>query len=164
MDKDELKQYLSYDKDTGLFEWIKKRGGVKTGVTIGSSNGLGYLRIRFKGNLYYLHRLAWLYMYGYMPKYIDHINGNPSDNRIINLRECTQTQNMCNKKITTANKSGLKNVCFANHVKKWKVQVQINKKNMHIGYFDDLELAELVAFEARSKYHKEFANNGVNYE
>jgi hypothetical protein len=164
MDKDELKELLSYDKDTGVFVWIKPRQGVRTGVAIGTSNGLGYLRIRFKGKSYYAHRLAWLYMYGYMPKQIDHINGNPSDNRISNLRECNQTQNMCNKKVSSANKSGVKGVSYAMHAKKWKVQIQLNGKNKHIGYFDDFEFATLVADEARNKYHKEFANNGVHHE
>jgi hypothetical protein len=57
-------------------------------------NSLGYVQIKISGKLYHAHRLAWLYVYGYMPeKEIDHINRIRDDNRIANLREATSQLN-----------------------------------------------------------------------
>jgi hypothetical protein len=44
---------------------------------------------------------------------------------------------------------------------KYQVRLRINKQNTVIGHFEDLELAQLVAMEARNKYHGVYANHGV---
>lgn len=109
---------------------------------------------------YLNHRIIFLWHHGYLPKEIDHIDGNPLNNKIENLRAATRQQNMFNKLANPINKTGIKNVVWVEEKKKYKVQLNINKKYIFLGYYKDLELAELTAIEARNKYHKEFANHG----
>ena len=96
---------------------------------------------------------------GYLPKFIDHIDCNPSNNKIENLREATFSQNQHNTKKRITNTSGVKNVHWYKPLKKWMVYIMINKKRKHLGYFNNIELAELVAQEARNKYHGKYARH-----
>ena len=91
---EELKKNLHYNPNTGVFTWVKINSNR---IKIDSAPGYvqnGYLRIAVGGKQYQAHRLAWLYMTGQMPaEFIDHINGDRTDNRFLNLRECTSQQN-----------------------------------------------------------------------
>ena len=93
----------------------------------------------------------------YMPKEVDHIDGNSLNNKIENLREANRSENVCNIGIKKTNTSGYKGVHWDKARNKWMVTVQKNKKIVFNKRFEDLELAVLVAEEARNKYHKEFA-------
>ena len=64
----------------------------------GSPNKRGYIRIGIAKKYYMAHRLIWLYHRGWLPEALDHKNGNPSDNRMSNLRPATQTQNRWNSR------------------------------------------------------------------
>jgi len=97
--------------------------------------------------------------HNYFPEYIDHIDNNPLNNKIENLRECTLSQNSQNQKLKSNNTSRIKNVTWHKRVKKWQVQIMINGKNKYFGVYEDLHLAELVATEARIKYYAEFARH-----
>lgn len=148
----ELKYKLHYNENTGIFTRIK------TGEIAGFIRN-GYIIIGINQKEYRAHRLAWLYVYGYMPnKFIDHINLNKSDNRICNLRQATKSQNAMNVKLSSKNKSGYKGVSWNKEKNKWKVALKLNGIQKHFGYFSNLEFASLVAKEAINKYHKEFAN------
>lgn len=149
----ELQAQLHYDSETGLFTWIK------TNSKAGYYPENNYSQVGVNNKLYYGHRLAWLYAYGYFPKYVDHINGIKSDNRLINLREATNQQNACNSKIPTTNTTGIKGVMWNKNAKKWHVQITLHKKRYHIGYFSDFFEACCIAFVARTKFHGDFANN-----
>lgn len=118
-----------------------------------------YLRIGINGKAEALHRVIFLYHHGYMPKITDHIDGDRYNNRIENLREATQQQNCFNKAHHKNSSSPFKNVYWHKVMQKWIVCMSINRKRKIFGYFDDIELADLVAQEARSKYHGEFARN-----
>jgi hypothetical protein len=157
-----LKELLNYNQDTGIFTWISKsKNKISIGYTAGTKNFYGYIIITLKGKRYRAHRLAWLYVNGKFPKNcIDHINNNPSDNRICNLREATYKENSCNQKLKKNNKSGVKGVTWHKVYKKWQARISVNSKRILLGFFDDLEFAELVINEARQKYHGEYANNG----
>jgi hypothetical protein len=108
---------------------------------------------------YGAHRLIFMYHYGYMPKIIDHIDGNPFNNSIENLREVNNTQNAQNSKLSKSNRLGYKNVSFKKDINKFRVRLVINGKETNFGSFEDVELADLVAQEARDKYFGKFARH-----
>jgi hypothetical protein len=157
----ELKKLLNYDAETGIFTWkINRAYNVKADSKAGCMHSRGYIRIRINYKTYEGHRLAWLYHYGSFPNNcIDHINGCPSDNRIINLREATKTQNAQNMKLTKRNKSGVKGVDWHKSNANWRARCQVDGKRIELGSFNDIKLAEIAINEARLKYHKEFARH-----
>ena len=93
----ELKQHLHYDPTTGVFTRLKHFHTTRIGKPAGGYNSKGYLVIKINYVDYYAHRLAFVYMYGYMPKEIDHIDRDKGNNRIKNLREVTRQDNILNK-------------------------------------------------------------------
>ena len=119
----------------------------------------GYLNVDIDGKTYKVHRIIFMMHHGYMPEYIDHINGNKLDNRIENLRKATKEQNGWNRGIQKNNKSGIKGVSWNSQSKKWRVQLRHDGKVKYIGQFEDLELAELVATETRNKFHGDYARH-----
>ena len=92
---------------------------------------------------------------------IDHINGDPSDNRRSNLRLCTNQQNAQNRGAQANNKSGYKGVSWHKHSKKWQSQIKANDKVIPLGYFDDPIDAAKTYNEAAIKYHGEFARINI---
>jgi hypothetical protein len=119
----------------------------------------GRWRLIVDGKTHYLHRLIFLYVNGYLPKLVDHIDGNPLNNSPCNLREATPQQNNFNRGLESTSTTGIKGVCWYGREGKWRVQMNVNGKRKTIGSFRDIELAELVAQEARSLYHGEFCRN-----
>ena len=149
---------LFYYKDGNLYSKINRyKTTIRKNDLIKCYLKSGYLRTCINYKSYRIHRLIFMMHHGYLPKQIDHINGIKDDNRIENLRAATQSQNLFNRTLTKSNTSGVKNVTFEQN--KYRVRLRINKKLINIGTFDNLELAELVAIEARDKYHGEFARS-----
>lgn len=155
--KDYLHQIFEY-RDKDLY-WKISKGAAKIGSKVGAFDKDGYRFTSINYKYYKVHRLIFMMHHGFFPIQVDHINGNKADNSIENLREATHSLNECNKKIQKNNTSGVKGVCWRKDIKKWAVRVAINKKNYRLGYFEDLELASLVAEMAREKYHKEYARH-----
>jgi hypothetical protein len=155
----ELKEYLHYCPETGVFTWKKNRpNGVKVGDKAGV-NRSGYLVFSLKNKQRIAHRMAFLYMEGRLPKnYIDHINGDKADNRWQNLREATNSENQRNR-LGTGSNTGVKNVTFVPKRNKFQVSLKVEGKEKFIGYFDDIELAELAAIAARERFHGAFAKH-----
>ena len=88
---------------------------------------------------------------------IDHIDGNPENNFIWNLRPVTPQQNSCNSRIQSNNTSGYKGVSWNKTAKKWRSSIRHNNKNIHIGYYTDLhEAAEAYNVKAK-ELHGEYA-------
>jgi hypothetical protein len=150
--QDQVKSLFDY-KDGNLYKKIN-------GKLSGSKHADGYLRSHINYKSHYNHRLIFLIHHGYMPKYIDHIDGNPANNCIENLRDVTNSQNQQNKKLNENNKSGFKNVHWSNSMKKWCVQITVDKKLQTVGFYDCLDVAGIAAKEARSQLHGEYANDG----
>lgn len=101
--------------------------------------------------------MIWLWHGNEDSSELDHINDNNTDNRIENIRSASRSQNMWNTGLAKNNTSGVKGVTWKADKHKWRVRIGVNGKRIHIGDFADFELAELVAFEARAKYHGQFA-------
>lgn len=158
--QEKLKEIFEY-KDGGLYWKIKPAARVNIGDRFGAFNKRdGYRTGAVFKKAYREHRLIFLYHHGYIPEVLDHINGKRDDNRIENLREATYSQNGQNRVKQKNNTSGHRGVSFHRPMDKWRVQLNINGKNIHFGYYEDLELACLVSDEARSLYHGEFARYG----
>lgn len=85
---------------------------------------------------------------------IDHINHNPLDNRLVNLRAVSQTENMRNRVMQKNNKSGIRNVSWNRTSKKWEVCVRVNRKTIRCGMYENIVEAEKAAINAREKYFK----------
>lgn len=160
-----IKERLHYDANTGLFRWrYSVVGGVQPWEEAGTLEKDGYIRIRVKGKSYLAHRLAWLYVTGEFPKkQIDHLNRVRDDNRIENLRDVSQSVNKQNNSGYATNTSGHAGVCWDKSMKKWRVQLMLNYKRLFFGYYDDFELACLVADEAKDKYHTKATKELTGY-
>lgn len=157
-------EYLQsiFDYKDGELYWKKKtskESNISIGDKAGSKNNHGYIQVYIKNKLYKVHRVIFLMHHGYLPTYIDHINCIKNDNRIENLRPATKSQNAINTKTRKNNTSNAKNVYWHKASKKWFVQLTVNGKQKSFGYYHDFELAELVAIEARDKYHGKFSNS-----
>lgn len=161
-DRQTLMRALSYCPTTGLFRWkIAPSQAVKAGDLAGTTHPDGYVVIGYQGRTYRAHRLAWLFIYGGPPSLdVDHANGNGLDNRVGNLREATEAQNLWNRKLCTRNKSGVKGVSWYAAGQKWAAQIRKNGVKYFLGYFEDLAAAEKTVREARGRLHGEFANHG----
>jgi len=92
---------------------------------------------------------------------VDHINGNQLDNRKINLRFCSSSQNKMNRGKSPLNTSGFKGVSWDEKNKKWKAQIQIEGKNINLGRFNTKEKAAKAYDNAAIIYHGKFAK--LNY-
>lgn len=152
-----LKECLSYNRETGVFtRKIKTCNTVNINDVAGCiSKNNGYVEISLKNKNYRGHRLAWLYEHGYFPKYIDHINGIRSDNRIFNLREATQSKNMQNlKKAGKNNKSGYLGVYFSKKRNKFIAQIRMNGISKNLGGFDTAVDAYIKYIEVKRKVHE----------
>lgn len=149
---------LSYDPECGDLTWLISKGTVKAGARVSTISNRGYLTLKLFGKTYQAHRVAWLIMFGEWPITIDHINRQRTDNRLVNLRNATQQQNMCNVPRKRTNTSGVRGVSWHSQSNKWQVEVKADGKRYYLGSYRDIELAELVASEGRLKLHKEYAS------
>ena len=155
-----LKERLHYDKNTGVFTWlnVKVNSNNARGKVAGNTNKVsGYIVITLtptdKAYWYTAHRLAWLYEYGEFPKGgFDHINHDRADNRITNLRMATQRENLRNKSMASNNTTGYTGVCFSKKSNKYAASVKVNYKQIHLGFFENIEDAAKAAREAREHY------------
>jgi hypothetical protein len=156
--QEKLKQIFYYDN--GNLYWKIRHGSLgMVGKKVGSLMQNGYYTTKINKKSYLIHRLIYLWHHGNLPQFLDHIDLNKGNNKIENLREATKSQNALNRKLLKNNTSGHKNVIFNKKSKKWLVRLTINGKDKDFGYYKNLELAGLVAEEARNITHKEFARH-----
>lgn len=153
-----LREIILYDEKTGKFSWRHKGRKTKPLDQIGSVDAGGYLRIGIKGRRYSAHRLAWLYVHGKWPEQeIDHINGERLDNRIVNLREATISQNRKNRAAGKLNRNRLKGAHFVSRTGKWRSVIVTDGKAHFLGTFGNEEDAHKAYIAAAIKLHGEFA-------
>jgi HNH endonuclease len=155
-----LHEYFNYDPDNGQLTWKVNRSKSKIGQVINNHNEKGYIRFRFNRENWRVHRVAWAMHHGEDPGnfQVDHINGQRDDNRITNLRLVTNSENNCNMKLTTKNKSGVRGVNWIKHCKKWRAEIKFRGKHYQRHYEDKTHaiaarcLAEYRLFGEHSPY------------
>lgn len=134
-----LREVLEYNPETGLWTWLSTLSIRRvSGSQAGELKKNGYIFIGIDCERYRAHRLAWFYVYGKWPQYqIDHINGNRSDNRLVNLRLATNKENSTNRDKNRNNTSGFKGVFWNKRSKKWTAKINNGSKQIHLGNFYD---------------------------
>lgn len=149
-----LLELLSYDPETGIFVRKVRRGNAtKPGDVVGQTSKRDYCTVMLDGRSYKLHRLAWFYVHAEWPAgVIDHINGEPNDNRIANLRDVTQGQNMQNQRAPRS-KTGTGFLGVTRTHRKFQARIQVNGKNIHLGTFDTAEAASRAYQSAKASLH-----------
>ena len=147
-----LKEILDYNPITGIFTWKEKIADkVNVGARAGSLRSDGYRLIRLFGKKYREHQLAFLYMLGYFPPQVDHIDHNQSNNSWINLEESSYEKNGKNHPKTRRNVTGVVGVSQRPDGK-YVARIYVNKKHIFLGSFDSLSDAAKAREEANIKY------------
>lgn len=160
-----LKELLHYDPESGVFVWKVTRsinGLANAGSIAGSVVESGYIHIMVDGKQYKAHRLAWLYVHGeFPPKHIDHANGNPSDNRLVNLRPASHSENACNQGKKSTNTSGWCGVSFHKQSGKHRAEIMLAGNCHYLGGYDSPEIAAAVYNHVCQQVHGEFARPDI---
>jgi hypothetical protein len=160
IDLDRVRQLLSYCPESGTFTWLQNRkgGSARIGNAAGHQRPDGYSHITVDGQRHYSHRIAWVIEKGPIPDgmEIDHIDQDPSNNRLSNLRLVTRAVNRKNRSRDSRNKSGVNGVYWASHANAWGAQIRVDRKTTHIGYFKSLAEAAQArkASEANLGFHQ----------
>lgn len=147
---------ISYNPASGLFMWVVSAPGIRAGKLAGSVTRHGYQVIKLGRKPYRAHRLAWFLSYGVWPHgEVDHIDGDPLNNRLHNLRVVDRAGNSQNqRRAHRDNKScGLLGVTWNKQHGKWQAKLQANKVRHHIGYFDDPGEAHKAYMDAKAVRH-----------
>lgn len=171
---DTLRQLLRYEESTGLFYWLPRGPEMfptrrafgcwnarYAGQEAGAADPRGYVSIRFLGGRVWAHRLAFAFGANAWPSgQIDHIDGDKSNNRLSNLRECSNAINSRNSRLYSNNTSGHCGVSWNKQVQKWKAQGKVDGKQHNLGHFasKDEAIAARAAFDAANGFS---ARHGV---
>lgn len=156
--REELKHALEYDSATGKFKW---KASLSNRVKPGENAGFihqkhGRLLIGFKNRGYQATHLAWLLTHGEWPSgVIDHVDGNPLNNRIDNLRDVPRSLNNQNQRgAQVKNKTGYLGVSWHKVIGKYHAQIQCLGHKKHLGYFSTPEEAHAVYLAAKREFHE----------
>lgn len=168
---DNLKDYFdslfTYDSETGFLYWKYRQqssrannifnalyaGKVVGSEKVGVNSKTPYLSTRIKGKHYFVHRIIFCMLHGYMPEQVDHIDHNGLNNKPENLRASNDKDNSRNLPMQKSNKSGHIGVNWHKPAKKWQARaVNENGKRIDLGRFDDIE----DAISARKEHEIKF--------
>lgn len=154
-----IRELLDYDRETGIFRWKTKRRGNRSGQQAGHFNKeSGYWFVRVDDTLIRSHRLAWAWVRGYWPEEeIDHKDRNRGNCRFANLRKAARVQNAANMSMHPKNTTGVAGVSLTTSRKRFRAEIHISSKRIHLGYFDSLDAAGEARKQASIKYRGKFA-------
>lgn len=153
-----LQELFAYE-DGELYWRVYRRGGTAPGKKAGTVNGNGYKVVGIDYKKYQVHRIIWVLNGNPEDEFIDHINGNKTDNRIENLRAVDMHGNNCNIGLRRDSTSGIKGVSWSKATRKWVGQVWHQHKLYRAGAFDSKEECALAVQELRCRLHREFARH-----
>lgn len=168
-----IRELVDFDPNTGDLTWKKRREDLfKTTASARSWNTRyagrpaftneidgKYLKSSIFNRYYLAHRVAWVVFYGSWPEgEIDHVNGNPSDNRISNLRIATSSENKANVACRRGHGSVYKGVSFDKKKGMWQARIGYKQERKHLGHFHN-EIDARDAYNKASKdMHGPFSN------
>ena len=151
-----LRKLISYDPEAGMFTRKLPTRGVRFGANAGCLRHDGYITLWLCGRGYLAHRLAWFFVHGEWPPHeLDHINGIKYDNRWVNIRPATRSENGMNKVCRRDNMAGLKGV--AKNGPGWSARISRDKKRIYLGTYPTPEEASATYSAAARELHGEFA-------
>ena len=154
-----LRALFDYDPDTGVLVWRKAQGTSRAGREAGWLHRSGYVYVGVGGKSYKAHRIIWYLHHGVPPAdLIDHVDRDPTNNRIRNLRECTHAQNQQNKRTYANNLTGVKGVSWYARYGKWRVRIQHLGKPILVGMFADFGEACNARLQAQKHLHSHAKN------
>ena len=156
----DLVDFFDYNWATGDLTWKKCNVPELVGLVAGTKQPDGYIGITFNGVKYKAHRLIFMLEMGYEPFMVDHINGNRSDNRLLNLRAVDSSENAKNCSMSVRNKSGVTGVFYHKGQDKYHSSIRVERKSYHIGSYPTLEEAK-AARKAVEKFLGFSARHGV---
>ena len=158
-----VRELLRYDPCTGIFHWRKSLSnrtpvGSVAGALSVTSKGMRYIRIKLDGEKHGAHRLAWLYITGAWPRaFVDHIDGDGTNNAFGNLREASPSQNAFNTRPRDSSTSGVAGVTYDQSRGQWRAEITAHGNVKVLGMFDDMALAINARRAAEPKHHGPFA-------
>jgi hypothetical protein len=152
--QERLKELFHYDPETGVFtRLVRTSSQGNLGVIKNKLHIYGYLYVGIDGKAYRAHRLAWLYVHGRFPLgEIDHVNHDRADNKIANLREVTSQENSRNAAKGINNTSGFVGVTWEKANSTWRSYIQVNRKRINLGSFQNKQDAIAAREAANIKY------------
>lgn len=151
---DQLRELIGYDPATGIFtRLVSTSSNARAGTEAGTTRRDGYREVKIAGRPYLSHRLAWLHFYGVWPEgELDHINGDPSDNRIANLRPATRGENMQN--LRGANRNNLSGMLGVTTDRRgWRANIKLGDRRVNLGTFDTPQEAHAAYRGAKRVLH-----------
>jgi hypothetical protein len=155
-----LRENMHYEPDTGVFFWKKPGYGRTVGKIVGSklwTKGKSYLTMKVDGTVYYAHRLAWLYVHGQWPRgFLDHIDGDRTNNAIDNLREATAAQNAARR--DTSKRMIAPSRGVFPHGTGYVARIHHQNKRHYLGYFSTAAEAQTAYEKAAKEIHGDFAH------
>lgn len=154
MDQTYLKSIIEYNPDNGLFRRLYRTSPTANlDWSIGSKRPDGYTFLSIQNKQYLCHRLAWLYIYGAFPKtYLDHINQNKQDNRIVNLRLTNKSLNALNTSLPHEDSSSTYQGVSRTSSGKWMCKLTINGYQRYLGSYNTEEEAYMVYRKEKELY------------
>ena len=155
--QERLQELCSYDESGKLIRKVQTSNFIKIGDEVGNKTKSGYLECSMDTQRYYVHRLIFLYHHGYMPRLIDHINNDRSDNRIDNLRDASDGLNAFSKRRNKHNRSGKTGVSFVIKRKEWVASLNKDGKRVFHGYFKKFQDAVDARREAELEHYGEYS-------
>jgi len=152
---------LTQERVKEIFDYNPISGDLIRTKLIGSKSKLGpirtlvlgrYYQVGIDAKKYYVHRIIWLWIFGYLPDEIDHLNHRGTDNRIVNLRDANHRENVTNQAMSKSNKSGVTGVHYRKDREMWEAYIKFKYVKKNLGLFKCKQDAITARKTAEKKY------------